>query len=91
MHRTSHTEPGYRGQRSGHAALALFLCYACDKLGMRKESFIACIGAANSHSLLLFMSLGFGIVRTVAVSLVSSFVNVHGAVASGSNTPLSFR
>jgi L-amino acid N-acyltransferase YncA len=57
----------YRGQRRGHAALALLLCYACDKLGVRRESFVARIGTANTHSIALFVSLGFGIVRTVAV------------------------
>jgi L-amino acid N-acyltransferase YncA len=67
MYRTSRTEPAYRGQKRGHAALALLLCYASDKLGVRKESFVARIGAANSRSLALFKSLGFGIIRTVAV------------------------
>jgi L-amino acid N-acyltransferase YncA len=60
-------EPAYRGQRRGHAALALLLGYACDKLGVPKESFVARIGTTNTHSVALFVSLGFDIVRTVAV------------------------
>jgi L-amino acid N-acyltransferase YncA len=67
MHGTAPLEPAYRGQRRGHAALALLLCYACDKLGVRKESFVARIGAANTRSLALFASLGFSVVRTVAI------------------------
>jgi hypothetical protein len=67
MYRTSRTEPSFRGQRRVHAALALLLCYACDKLGARKESLVALVGATDSHSLALFTSLGFGIVHTIAV------------------------
>ena len=67
MYRTSRTEPVYRGQRGVHAVLALLLCYACDKLGARKESLVARVGATNSHSLALFTSLGIGIVHTIAV------------------------
>lgn len=60
-------EPAYRGQRRAHAALVLLLSYACDKLGIRKESFVARIGSANMRSIALFTSLGFEVVRTVAV------------------------
>ena len=67
MDGTAPAEPTYRGQRRGHAALTLLLCYACNKLGVGKESFVARIGAANKRSLALFASLGFGIVRTVAI------------------------
>ena len=57
----------YRGQRRAHAALVLLLSYACDKLGVRKESFVARIGSANTRSIALFASLGFEVVRTVSV------------------------
>ena len=60
-------EPVYRGQRRAHAALVLLLSYACDKLGIRKESFVARIGSANKRSIALFASLGFEVVRTVSV------------------------
>jgi len=60
-------EPAYRGQRRAHAALVLLLSYACDKLGIRKESFVARIGSANMRSIALFASLGFEVVRTVSV------------------------
>jgi RimJ/RimL family protein N-acetyltransferase len=60
-------EPAYRGQRRAHAALVLLLAYACDKLGIRKESFVARIGSANMRSIALFASLGFEVVRTVSV------------------------
>ncbi|KAN0123354.1 Acetyltransferase (GNAT) domain containing protein [Russula decolorans] len=60
-------EPAYRGQRRAHAALVLLLSYACDKLGIRKESFVARIGAANMRSIALFASLGFEVFRTVSV------------------------
>ena len=60
-------EPAYRGQRRAHAALVLLLSYACDKLGVRKESFVARIGSANVRSIALFASLGFEVVRTVSV------------------------
>lgn len=60
-------EPTYRGQRRAHAALALLLSYACDKLGIRKESFVARIGSANMRSIALFTSLGLEVVRTVSV------------------------
>ncbi|KAF8478081.1 acyl-CoA N-acyltransferase [Russula ochroleuca] len=60
-------EPIYRGQRRAHAALILLLSYACDKLGVRKESFVARIGSANTRSIALFTSLGFEVVRTVSV------------------------
>ena len=60
-------EPAYRGQGRAHAALFLLLSYACDKLSVRKESFVARIGAANARSIALFASLGFEIVRTVPV------------------------
>ncbi|KAH9997951.1 acyl-CoA N-acyltransferase [Russula vinacea] len=60
-------EPMYRGQRRAHAALVLLLSYACDKLGVRKESFVARIGSANTRSIALFASLGFEVVRTVSV------------------------
>jgi len=60
-------EPAYRGQRRAHAALVLLLSYACDKLGIRKESFVARIGSANMRSIALFTSLGFEVVRTVSV------------------------
>lgn len=63
----SPTEPAYRGQRRAHAALVLLLSYACDKLGIRKESFVARIGSANMRSIALFASLGFEVVRTVSV------------------------
>src|SRR5579863_7864469 len=64
---TSLPEPAYRGQRRAHAALVLLLSYACGKLGVRKESFVARIGAANARSIALFTGLGFGVVRTVSV------------------------
>lgn len=60
-------EPAYRGQRRAHAALVLLLSYACDKLGIKKESFVARIGSANMRSIALFASLGFEVVRTVSV------------------------
>ncbi|KAI0283915.1 acyl-CoA N-acyltransferase [Russula aff. rugulosa BPL654] len=60
-------EPAYRGQRRAHAALVLLLSYACDKLGIKKESFVARIGSANMRSIALFTSLGFEVVRTVSV------------------------
>ncbi|KAH9998116.1 acyl-CoA N-acyltransferase [Russula compacta] len=60
-------EPAYRGQRRAHAALVLLLSYACDKLNVRKESFVARIGTANTRSIALFVSLGFGVARTVSV------------------------
>jgi RimJ/RimL family protein N-acetyltransferase len=60
-------EPAYRGQRRAHAALVLLLSYACDKLGIRKESFVARIGSSNLRSIALFASLGFEVVRTVSV------------------------
>jgi L-amino acid N-acyltransferase YncA len=60
-------EPAYRGQRRAHAALVLLLSYACEKLGVRKESFVARIGSANVRSIALFASLGFEVVRTVSV------------------------
>ena len=60
-------EPAYRGQRRAHAALVLLLSYACDKLGVRKESFVARIGSANARSIALFASLGFEVVRIVSV------------------------
>ncbi|KAI9508288.1 acyl-CoA N-acyltransferase [Russula earlei] len=60
-------EPAYRGQRRAHGALVLLLSYACDKLGVGKESFVARIGAANARSIALFASLGFGVVRTISV------------------------
>jgi hypothetical protein len=42
------TEPAYRIKRRRHAAaLAFLLCYACDKLGVRLESFVARIGTTN--------------------------------------------
>ena len=53
-------EPVYRGQRRGNAGLVFLLCYACDKLGVQKESFVARIGTANMHSILLFRALGSG-------------------------------
>jgi hypothetical protein len=67
MYPMSRTEPAYRGQRHGHVALALLLCYSCDKLGVRKESFVARIGAANSCIVALLTGLGFVTIRTVAV------------------------
>jgi len=60
-------EPTYRGQRRAHAALALLLSYAYDKLGVGKHTFVARIGSANVRSIALFASLGFEVVRTVAV------------------------
>jgi RimJ/RimL family protein N-acetyltransferase len=57
----------YRGQRLAHAALVLLLSYACDKLGARKESFVACIGSANVRSIALFASIGLEVDRTVSV------------------------
>ena len=57
----------YRGQRRAHAALVLLLSYACDKLGVLKESFVARIGSANTRSIALFASLGFEVVQTVSV------------------------
>src|SRR6266851_8027635 len=60
-------EPTYRGQRRAHAALVLLLSYACNKLGIAKESFVARIGAANARSTALFASLGFKVVRAVSV------------------------
>jgi len=60
-------EPAYRGQRRAHAALALLLSYACDKLGVGKGSFVARIGAANARSIALFSSLGFKVVRSISV------------------------
>ena len=60
-------ELAYRGQGRAHAALVLLLSYACDKLGVRKESFVARIGSANARSIALFASLGFEVVRIVSV------------------------
>ncbi len=60
-------EPAYRGQRRAHGALALLLSYARDTLGVQTESFVARIGTNNARSIALFIALGFGIVRTVAV------------------------
>jgi len=60
-------EPAYRGQRRAHAALALLLSYACDKLDVGKGSFVARIGAANTRSIALFSNLGFKVVRTISV------------------------
>ncbi|KAI0271294.1 GNAT domain-containing protein [Gloeopeniophorella convolvens] len=60
-------EAAYRGQRRAYAALSLLLRYACDKLGVRREHFVARIGASNARSIALFTSLGFGIARTVTV------------------------
>ena len=60
-------EPAYRGQRRAHAALVLLLSYACDKLSITKESFVARIGSANMRSIALFTSLGFEVVRIVSV------------------------
>jgi hypothetical protein len=57
----------YRGQQRAHAALVLLLSYACDKLGVTKESFVARIGAANARSIALCASLVFKAVRTVSV------------------------
>ena len=60
-------EPAYRGERRAHAALVLLLSYAYDKLDVRKESFVARIGSANTRSIALFASLGFEVVRIVSV------------------------
>ena len=60
-------EPAYRGQRRAHAALALLLSYARDRLGVRTETFVARIGTSNARSIALFAALGFSVVRTVAV------------------------
>jgi hypothetical protein len=71
MHVTALTEPAYRVKRRRHAAaaaaLTLLLCYACDKLGVRLESFVLRIGTTNTHSIALFASLEFGIVSTVSI------------------------
>jgi RimJ/RimL family protein N-acetyltransferase len=60
-------KPAYHSQRHAQAALVLLLSYAYDKLGVRKESFVARIGPANVRSIALFASLGSEVVLTVSV------------------------
>ena len=60
-------EPAYCSQRRAYTVLVLLLLNVCDKLGMRKGSFVAPIGSASVRSIALFASLGFEVVRTVSV------------------------
>jgi L-amino acid N-acyltransferase YncA len=64
------------------------LSYACDKLGVKEESFVARIGAANARSIALFGRLGFKVVRTVSVfDEVEMRVVVDAAVAAARSWP----
>lgn len=51
MHVSTPAKPVYRSQRCGHVALVLLLCYACDELGVQKESFVPQIETTNQRSL----------------------------------------
>ena len=60
-------EPAYRGQRHAHSALVLLLSYGLNRLGVQTETFVACIGTSNAHSIALVAALSFSVVHTVAV------------------------